>query len=108
MMNLALELGCTLSELEERLTEKEWLMWLLYDSQYRFPTRRMELYLARIAMVVAQTMGGAQNVSINDYLIKFERVEATEKNKGAAAVFGAVNSKKVYMLGQGRKLKEAS
>ena len=32
------------------------------------PQRRLELYLAQIAMLIAKTMGGAQNVRLTDFM----------------------------------------
>ena len=66
--DLALELGAPVENLAARLTEREFRAWQHYAARRMLPQRRIELYLAQIAMLIAQTMGGAADVSLEDFL----------------------------------------
>lgn len=58
-----------------------------YGEQRGFPSRRLEIHLAQIAMLIAQTMGGAKNVSLSDFLFDpqkkpVDEVEALKQEIG--------------------------
>lgn len=71
-MDLALELGMPFEVLASQMTEREFHVWNRYALKRLLPTRRVEYYLAQLAMIVAQTMGGAKDVKLEDFLIAFE------------------------------------
>ena len=50
------------------MSEPEFQAWQIYAARRMLPQRRMELYLAQIAMLIARTMGGAKDVDITDFL----------------------------------------
>jgi hypothetical protein len=66
-MDLALEFSMPLASLRKALTERELHAWQAYAMRYQLPTRRLELYLAQIALCVAR-MAGAQDVMLQDFL----------------------------------------
>ncbi len=68
-MDLALHLGCgSLKELKSRMSEREFVKWNLYSEKYMLPQRRLELYLAQIALLIAKTMGGMEGAKLQDFL----------------------------------------
>ena len=68
-MELALALGGgTVEELEQRMTERELNGWIRFMHRRRWPMRRMEMYLAQIAHVVASTMGGNKTLTVQDFI----------------------------------------
>lgn len=67
-MDLALESGWS-QEMIGAMTETDFIRWQKYAATRRFPTRRLELYLAQIAMVVAKAMGGS-TAKLEDFLIE--------------------------------------
>lgn len=67
MLDLALELGMPLEALH-RLSERELRLWQRFAMRKAFPQRRLEFYLANIAMLIATTMGGVEDVTLKDFL----------------------------------------
>lgn len=58
------------------MTAAEFLGWQRYAAQRMLPSRRVELYLARIAQQVAVSLGGAQNMKLGDFLFEDADIEA--------------------------------
>lgn len=83
-MELALHLGKTLEELEQ-MSAPEYGLWLRHASQRMLPWRRMELYLAQIARLIAVTMGGAKDAKLIDFM--FEPEEEISTVEDATVVF---------------------
>lgn len=50
------------------MTEHEFRGWQQYAARRMLPTRRMEFYLAQIALLMAKTMGNQQEATLADYL----------------------------------------
>jgi hypothetical protein len=75
-MDLALELGMSSEVLARTMTERELRRWVRYVQRKLLPTRRLEVYLAQIAQMIAITMGGAKDAKISDYLIEIEAADA--------------------------------
>jgi len=50
------------------MTEREFRAWQQYAARRMLPTRRMEFYLAQIAMLIAKTMGNQPEATLADYL----------------------------------------
>lgn len=69
---MALELGRTLGELAD-MPEAEFTVWCRYRARRMFPSRRRELILANLAMLIDVHMGGASNVTLADYLFDPKR-----------------------------------
>ncbi len=65
-MDLALNLGIPLREVK-KLGEGEFTKWNLYAAKYMLPQRRVELYLAQIALWIAR-VNGVEDVRIEDFL----------------------------------------
>jgi len=59
-MDLAMEFGLPVGVLSRLLTERELKAWNRYARRRMLPQRRIEAYLAQIAQLVAQTMGGSK------------------------------------------------
>lgn len=55
-------------DLAAQMTEREFASWQRYAARKMLPQRRLELYLARIAMLIAQTMVGHADAELADYL----------------------------------------
>lgn len=69
-MDLAATLGCTVAELAHRMTATELALWLRYHGRKGLPWRRIEIHLARVAQIVATSMGGADaNLPLSTYLV---------------------------------------
>jgi hypothetical protein len=73
-MDIALELGRPLSELG-RMSMHEMLQWQAYARRRLLPSRRVEFYLAQIALLIARTMGGATKATLADFLLAPPREE---------------------------------
>lgn len=105
-MHLALAIGgCTLAELEQRMTEREFQLWRKYARKFLLPDRRQEWHGAQTAMIIARTMGNVKgNVTMRDFM--YEREDEPEVNATTGGnILGAVASVGVRRLGQGRKKK---
>jgi C4-dicarboxylate transporter len=55
-MELELALGRDVGAMPER----DFRRWIKYSNRKALPLRRLELYLAQIAMLIAHTMGGSE------------------------------------------------
>jgi len=75
-MDLALALGQPVGTLARTMTEGEFSDWTQYAAKRMLPARRTELYLAQIAMFIAQSMGGAKNTHLSDYMFDPDDDEA--------------------------------
>ncbi len=99
-MDLALDMGRTVAELSGVMEEHEFSQWMIYANKKMLPTRRLELHLAQISLVIARTMGSANNAKLSDFL--FDRLnEAKDITKVASNVVPFIG---VRRLGQGRKV----
>jgi hypothetical protein len=87
-MDLALHLGGTVEELDQKMSVVEFILWQKYAAARMLPWRRMELYLAQLAQIMAATMGGATRARLSDYL--FDPEEETE-DPGVAFGFAPHN-----------------
>lgn len=50
------------------MTEREFRGWQQYAARRMLPTRRLEFYLAQIAMLIAKTTGNQPEATLADYL----------------------------------------
>lgn len=50
------------------MTELEFSEWQTYAARRMLPQRRLELYLAQIAMMIAVYSGGVKNAKLSDYM----------------------------------------
>lgn len=50
------------------MTEREFWQWGQYAGKRMLPTRRVEMYLAQIALVIARTMGNAKDAKLSDFM----------------------------------------
>jgi len=96
-MDLAVALGQPAASLARNLTEGEFQDWQAYAARRMLPQRRLELYLAQIALLIATTMGGAKNKKLSDFL--FDPVdpgsdEPTAEDEAAFFDFKPRNRKK--------------
>lgn len=66
-MDLALEMGMTAAGLSRVMTERELADWTAYRAQWMLPTRRLQMQLAQVALMVAAS-GGAKNAKLQDFL----------------------------------------
>lgn len=85
-MDLAMQLGGTSDALMRSMTEQEFQRWQVYAQRRMLPWRATHLYLAQIAMLIAQTMGGAKNVRLADFMFDPREKEASAEE--AAEFFG--------------------
>lgn len=95
-MDLALHLGFTADGLKRAMTEREFGAWQVYARDRMLPWRRVELYLAQIAMYIATAMGGAKNGGLEQFMFdrKPEIDQAAQDDdemtaEDVAAFFGA-------------------
>ena len=62
-MDLALHLGMTAGELEQKMSAVEFSLWQRYANRRMLPWRRMEMYLAQVAHAVSGMAGGDSTLS---------------------------------------------
>lgn len=72
-MDMALELGLPASLLARTMHERELRAWQIYAARRLLPSRRVEFYLAQIAMLIAKTMGGARNATLADFMLQLPK-----------------------------------
>ena len=77
-MSLALDLGMPLGQIG-KMPEREFVRWMGYAARKGLPSRRVELYLAQIAWLIAQTMGGAKESTLADFLFDEATDDADEE-----------------------------
>lgn len=72
------------------MSESELTEWAAFANQRMLPQRRLELYLAQIAMMVAVHAGGVKNAKLTDYM--FDPVSEADDDEAsveeAVAFFG--------------------
>lgn len=90
-MDLALELCMPVEVLKHGTTERQIRQWSAYARRKMLPSRRIELYLAQIALLIAQTMGdGKRRFKLADFLfepnVDDEADDMTEEEALAAAI----------------------
>lgn len=67
-MDLALEVGqANLGAFARSLPERDFRSWMAYNRRRGLPSRRLELYLAQIALMVMRA-AGAENLLLSDFL----------------------------------------
>lgn len=71
-MDLALALGQPPALLKHAMTERELSRWIGYVRKRQLPSFRIELYLAKLTMIIAQTMGGAKDAALEDFILDFD------------------------------------
>jgi len=77
-MDLALEVGqANLGAFARSLPERDFRSWMAYNRRRGLPSRRLELYLAQIALMVMRA-AGAENLSLSDFLFD-DRASETEE-----------------------------
>jgi len=96
-MDLALELGMPAQQLRAVMTERELTDWMVYAAKKLLPTRRIEIYLARIAQAMA---GGQLSEWLLDEALKPPALAAGD---GAAALGSIAGGVGVRVLGKKRK-----
>ncbi len=105
-MHLALAIGgCTLDELDERMGEAEFRLWIRYANEFFLPHRRAELQAAQTALLVAVTgSNGKRQMKLADFLVTpAPAVSGDDDAEQAVMALGAMASARVYRLSQGRK-----
>lgn len=68
---------------------RELVLYQYYAEKRLLPARRHSLQIAKVCLLIAQTMGGAKNVSLSDFL--FENTEEVEVPEEEAADFFGFN-----------------
>lgn len=76
---MAFELGRTPQELKETLLASDYDLIGHYTNKRYLPSRRIELQLARVCQLIAQTMGGAKNAKLSDFL--FDPIEVATQDE---------------------------
>lgn len=61
-------MGLPLGILARSMTEREFRQWQGYAARKMLPQRRLEFYLAQIALTVARAVGGAEGLTLRDFL----------------------------------------
>ena len=74
------------------MPETEFQQFQNYAARKMLPHRRVEMYLAQIALLIAKTMGGRADAVLSDYL--FDPVEQEAASTEDAKVFFAFNPRK--------------
>lgn len=68
-MELALNMGRPAEEMLRSMTEEELHRWARYAARNALPFKRLEIMLAQLSAIIAKTMGGAKNVTANDFML---------------------------------------
>lgn len=90
-MQLALALGMTADRLEREMTHRELRQWVRYAREHAMPFRRLEFYMAQIALWVSRVATGNENGTVDDFMIDFGPVrndDAPPDVDAAKAAFG--------------------
>ena len=100
----------TVRELSLRMSTRELSRWEKYQRTVGFPTHRLQLQLALVALVVARTMGGASEASLDEFVVKLTpdpepKQDAVQNESVAAEAFAGIGGRRVRVLGQRRKRK---
>lgn len=90
-MDLACELGTSADTLARTFTEGEFADWQLYARKRMLPQRRLELYLAQIAQMVAAHCGRVKDTKLTDYLFDPEPDDDAEPSADDEAAFFGFN-----------------
>lgn len=85
-MDLAIEFGNP--HLGQVLRESEFQQWARYAKTYGLPTRRLEIYLANVALLIAKTMGGDRQSTLRDFLFDPPEVDPVKQLQAAKEAFG--------------------
>lgn len=103
-MDLALELGMTVRELSQRMTEREFVRWQHYAARKMLPTQRAQMQAALIGLTVARCMGGNESLTLRDFLFEEVKPEkTTTPEEGVNAIRAFSGGSGVVRLGQRRK-----
>ena len=68
-MDLALHLGTSVDSLRRNMTERELMWWADYRRKNWLPLQRIEWYLARLTQMVAVTMGGVKDATLDEFML---------------------------------------
>lgn len=89
-MDLALAFGVPVSVLRRTLTESELGQWVRYARMPGMPWRRIELYLAQLALMVARgPLENAQTMTLKDFMFETEAERPDEELDGEDLVDAA-------------------
>jgi len=105
-MHLALAIGgMTLEEMDERMSEREFRLWLKYADTFFLPERRAELQAAQTAYLVAASIGGGKR-KLADFVVLPKGSAYAEPEPDAeygGMVLGAMTSRRVIQLGKKKR-----
>jgi hypothetical protein len=62
------------------MTEREFRFWLAYRARKLLPSRRLELYLAQIALVSVQAATRGQHLKLSDFM--FDEMTPIKRSSG--------------------------
>lgn len=80
-MDLALSFGVSDDWLRKTMTEPQLQRWARYAANPGMPFKRLEIYLAQIALMVARgPIQGAENMTVKDFLMS--RADEEEDYEG--------------------------
>lgn len=78
-MELALNLGMTSETMLRAMSEREFVSWQRYADAHMLPLKRIEVYLAQIALMIVKTMSSsAGRLTLDDFLLKRQVEESNE------------------------------
>lgn len=93
----------SVATIRSTMTERELRLWMAYAAEKMLPTRRLEAYLAQIALVVARCVGSAEDISIADFLFDAPKTKRKRKdNRDMTGLIGVAAGIGVRRLGQKR------
>jgi hypothetical protein len=79
-MDLSLNLGIPDETLARSMTESDFRRWQAYAAKRMLPTRRLEVYMAQIAYLIARTMGNSSDAKLTDFLFDAPKAEDPEQD----------------------------
>ena len=74
MIDLAFELSLPLAQIG-RMPMRDLRALQTYATRRLLPSRRIEFYLAQLALLIARTMGGATKATLADFMLQMPREE---------------------------------
>jgi hypothetical protein len=94
--------------LARTMTQNELRDWQVFAARFSLPSRRLELYLAQIALLIAVCMGGVKDAKLTDYLFDPPPTPAEQKKAMAEQKKAIDEAKQFFGFAPRKKVKRGA